>query len=82
MVETFILPKDMIKTYRIVKICININQFTLNQGCELFIQEIDENDVSQQSSYYTLSQDEFKRWGDDDNYVIDLILDKYGYVKS
>ena len=80
--NTNVVEKEFVRTYQVNKLAISLNYLELNEIAEFCVDEIDVNGVIANRSYYRLTQQEYEEWGNDDNFVINLILTKYGYTHA
>jgi hypothetical protein len=77
-----VVEKDYTKTYKVNNLSIYLNYIELNQIAEFCVDEMDINGTIANRSYYRLTPEEYEQWGNDDDYVINLIITKYGYTKA
>ena len=80
MPDIFIKPTEI--TNNIVKIDISVSRMELERTCEFMIDVYSDKGTIIKRTYYTLSQEQYDNWGDDDNYVYDLILENLGYERQ
>ena len=72
------IPEPVVMTvnYNIVSFYYQFVDLTLFQNANIRVSLIDDNGVMQKQITYLLQGDEYKNWGGDDQYIVDLIIDK------
>lgn len=75
-----ILKKEISTTIEISSISIIPINYRLGITCSFIINFHDEDDKIIKNNIYTLTDEEFDSWENDEN-IISLVLNKYGMVK-
>jgi hypothetical protein len=82
MPDILVEDKKIVKEYTVIKLCIQISELVLNKTATFMVDlECDTRDIVDRY-YYTLTEEEYSLWGNDDGYVIDLILNHYGFERK
>ena len=75
--NTFTIEPLTITTTKIItKFSINYITVNLFDSVNINVVLFDESDIPSDSKNFTMNGDEYKLWGDDDNYIIEWIRNK------
>jgi hypothetical protein len=72
------IPTPVVMTvhYNIVSFYYQFLDLTLFQNANIRVSMMDDKGVMQKQVFYLLQGDEYKSWGGDDQYLVDLIISK------
>lgn len=74
-------PNDVIRTC--VKVRMSIQNFQLNaSNCTVNVQKLDASNFILDIANVFINDEEYSQWSYDDNYIINLVLDKLGMIKK
>jgi hypothetical protein len=79
-IEKTIQPKEITFTYNVTKISIKCRLVNLNKTAVFDILFYDQDGRFCRSEVLVLSIEEYRNWGTDDDYIFNLIQEKYGIV--
>ena len=74
--ENIPLYPNLKKTMTICKFTYQILEIKLTESVRIAVYLFTENDILVDSKQFLIEGDEYKRWGSDDNYIINLIKQK------
>ena len=76
------IKPQILDTHTIIKIGIVVSFMELEKTASFIIDIYNDNDIIAERRYYDLTQEEYDSWGDDDNYIYNLILTHLGYERK
>lgn len=71
-----ILPKEIITTTTITKITITTHNIIINESVNLLVGYYDEKDNYVETIHLVLDGEDYKKWGTDDNYLLNWVCNK------
>jgi hypothetical protein len=82
MVEVKIVPKDFVKTWKIHILGISLVELMLNETATFQVDLLTEGGIELADRVrIQLSKEEYDMWGDSDQYIENLVLDKLGFQR-
>jgi len=69
-------PYDIISKQTITSFTYRVTELTLFQSATVLILFLDENENCIRTVQYVVEGDEYADWSDDDQYIVDLIVEK------
>ena len=80
--EISVVPKEFIKTSLITQASVKIVNLELGNQVSLYVFLKDEAGNLFEAKFITIAGDEYQNWGNDDNYLITVALEKCGLTRS
>jgi hypothetical protein len=74
-------PKDVAVLNKISNITLEINELVVNKSVDIIVNLYDVDSKYISAVKYTISGDEYSSWGNDDEYLVNLICGKLGFVQ-
>jgi len=73
-----VLPTPVVMTvyYNITYFCYEVTRVDLFKSADLYVSLMDDNNTLQKRVFYKLEGTEYSGWGGDDQYIINLIIEK------
>jgi len=73
-----VLPTPVVMTvyYNITSFCYEVTRVDLFKSADLYVSLMDDNNTLQKRVFYKLEGTEYSGWGGDDQYIINLIIEK------
>lgn len=74
--------KDIVTNLKIRYFTVFVNDIKLGISCNILVSMFD-NDMNVVKQQNILLQDEdYQKWGSDDNYIINYVMEKYEFIKD
>jgi hypothetical protein len=70
-------PYNIVKTYNIDYIIINVTNIQLNQSADVQVVFCDNTKFMVDVVSFTLSGEDYQNWGSNDDYIINYVCSKY-----
>jgi hypothetical protein len=74
-------PKEIIKSYTVERLDISISDMKLNESVILNVLLITGDNDLLESINLTLTGEDYNNWSNDDNYIVDIVLEKLNMQK-
>lgn len=74
-------PKEIIKSYTVERLDISISDMKLNESVILNVLLITGDNELLESVNLTLTGEDYNNWSNDDNYIVDIVLEKLNMQK-
>lgn len=75
-----VFEKDISRSYQVVSFSINVVSIELNVSVSVSVSCYDANNCLSLTDFFVISGDEYNAWGNDDEYLKQLIASKLGLV--
>ena len=73
---------DLVETKTVSKVAIQVIQLVLNTSCKINYQLYSSDGKLIKCGLLDISGEEYSSWGADDNFLIDLVINKLGFAKA
>ena len=76
-----IVPKDVVKTYRVNKVDVSITDLKLDESVTVNVLLVGEDGDLIESKNFILEGSDYSAWSSDDSYITNYVLEKLGMTE-